>query len=562
MATAMPALAQVPSLPTAARTDVTGATDSALRGGQQRPEITRPEDRRATKSGAEDIERGAGPDEKENEAELRIKFTVTTLRFSGITELPIEELVRIAGPYQHREVSLAQLRKLCLAIRDAYRKRGYILARAGIPPQVVKGGHVLIAVSEGRFGKIRIEGNQHYGDDFIMRFFSAAMENPIVNKEDVERALLVMNSFTDLNVRSVFDIGKKPGTTDVVLKVKDEAPFHYGFDYNNYGVDLVGRNRAGLSLWGGNLSMDGDELYLHVTDSFPGTSPVWSQASYTMPLGHFGDRFNVNYLDAKTKVDGQFAVLDISGAAQIYGFAWQHALDRTTKASTNFSTALNIKNVDNFIFGNQVVSHDRLREVQLTYDGNWVTDKGRLIFNASVTQGLGTAFQGTANGDQLSSRPGANAGDGFTKLTTQIAHLTQLGKPLFLFVRLDAQGTNRALTTPEQFALGGADSVRGFVQSEFLADDAFSSSLELRQNIFDVDQFHLQGVGFFDFGSGRIDSPLVNEVVSRTLSGAGAGVRFSYSNSITGRVDVGFPTHGQVSADRPTVLYGQLISRF
>ena len=556
---AVPAMSQS-ALSGAGRQDIAGATDTALR--QRRPDTVRAGERPPPKTGAEELERASPPDEKADDADARVTFTVTTLRYTGNTVLSKAELAQLGRPYEHRKVTLTQLRKLCLVVRDAYRKRGYLLARAGVPPQRVKGGHVTIAISEGRYGRVTVEGNRFYDDDFILRFFSAAMEDPIVRKSNVERALLILNSFSDLSVRSVFDIGKKPGTTDVVLKVKDSRPLHVGFDYNNYGNDLVGRNRAGLSLWAGNLSMDGDELYVHLTDSFPGKSPLWSQVSYTMPLGHHGDRFNANYLDAKTKVDGQFAILDISGKAKIYGFSWGHPLRRSTTSTSNFTTALVVKDVDNFIFGNQVVSNDRLREVTLGYDRNWVGDRSRLAHTIVVTQGLGTAFEGTRNGDPLSSRPGAFAGNGFSKLNTELSHVTQLSKQTFLFLRLDGQGSNRPLTTPEQYALGGADSVRGFVQSEFLADDAASGSAELRGNLLDQDLFHLQAVGFVDGGTGRIKNALVNETASRTLAGAGAGLRISYSNTVTGRLDVGFPVHGSVAADRPSVVYGQLISKF
>lgn len=548
------ATAQVP--PALNRTGITGTTDTALRNVQPRP-VSRLENRRPAATSE-----GLDKEEATDEADAKVTFQVTKILFTGNTIFTKVQLALLARPYEHRSVTLKELRQLCLKIRDVYRKNGYILARAGVPPQKVKRGRVKIAISEGRYGKVTVKGNEHYDDEFIERFFSVAREDPVVRKERVERALLLLNSFSDLQVKSIFDIGKQPGTTDVVLEVKDATPVHYGFDFNNYGNALVGRNRAGLGFWGGNAFLFGDEFYLHATESFPGDSPIWYQGAYTFPLGYRGDRLSISYLNARTAVGGDFAILDITGQAQIGAMTVTHPLERTARESSNLSASLLIKEVENFIFGNQLVSRDKLREVTVGYDRNWLTDHGRLIFSGLLTRGMGGALGGTVNGDQTSSRPGAQAGNEFTKLNLDAAHMSQFGEGTFVFLRLDSQLSTKPLVTPEQYALGGADSVRGFQQSEFLGDQAVTASAELRQTLFNRDLFNLQGVAFIDGGYAEIKNPLVNERVNRSIAGAGVGLRATFSNKVSSRIDLGFPISGKLPGNDASVLYGQIVSKF
>jgi hemolysin activation/secretion protein len=544
-----------------ARQGVTSATDTAVRAGSRRPALgDRPgelKERRPATEGLADRE-----PEALDASEARVKFRVRSVRFEGNTVFSRASLARAARPYENRAVTLAELRRLCLRIRNAYRARGYVLARVGIPPQRIRGGQLRIAVSEGRYGKIRIAGNEHYSDAFIRRYFGVAEDEGIVRQRAVERALLLLNEFTDLSVRSVFDVGAKPGTTDVVLKVKDSFPFHVGFDYNNFGNVLVGRNRAGLALWIGNVITYGDEVFGHVTAPFPSDSKPFYQVGYTLPVGGEGARIAASFSSTKTAVGGDFEILDIRGNAEIASLVASHPLERTPRTASNVAAGVVLKDVANFIFENQLISEDRLREVIVSYDRNFLRGAGRTILSALYTQGLGGALEGTVNGDPFSSRPGAQAGNTFAKINADVSHLQQLDADTHLLLRLAGQATTEALTVPEQFALGGPDSVRGFVQSEFLGDQGYTTSAELRRTLYAGEVVRIQGVTFVDHGAASIETPLVGELGNRTLTGAGVGLRASVNNKVSTRLDVGFPVGGKLSTNDSSVLYGQLQSRF
>jgi hemolysin activation/secretion protein len=74
--------------------------------------------------------------------------------------------------------------------------------------------------------------------------------------------------------------------------------------------------------------------------------------------------------------------------------------------------------------------------------------------------------------------------------------------------------------------------------------------------------FRLQGVAFVDHGEATINNPLPSEVVSRDLTGAGAGVRVAVNDTVSMRLDVGWPISGKSAGSDSVVTYGQIVSRF
>lgn len=490
-------------------------------------------------------------------------FRIASILFEGYTVVPLADLKEVSKPYENRKITLPELKRLTADVRNLYQKRGFILARAAIPPQKLKsGGNVRVVISEGRYGEIQVEGNKYYSTKFIKDFFARATTGQIVQESSLQRTLLLFNELPDLQVRSLFVPGAKPGTSDVALRIHDRAPFHYGFDYNNYGSPLVGRNRAGLALWLGNLVKEADELTLRYTEPFPSDSDPLLQGSYSTYLGNDGNKVTYGYSAAQTQVSGVLAQLGIRGAAEIHALTWSRPIMRTLSKSMNVAAGFVFKTVENFVLDNTRVSKDDLRELTVSVDVNQVKGKTRTLASALITQGLGEAFAGNKNGDVESSRVGS--GNEFSKLNGELFHVRDIGNKQFLLMRFSGQVASDPLTVSEQFALGGPDSVRGYLQSDFLGDHGFTTSLEYRKGIFTSQnrKIGVQAAAFVDFGHASLENPQVGEVESRTFMGIGAGLRASVGRTTSLRLDVGFPEMDQNSQNKSQILYAQMVSRW
>ncbi|MEW5854146.1 MAG: ShlB/FhaC/HecB family hemolysin secretion/activation protein [Myxococcota bacterium] len=489
-------------------------------------------------------------------------LTVREIVVEGNSVLPESQLRAVLAPFEGKEASLEELREAARRVEQLYRDQGYFLASALVPAQEIRDGRVRIQVLEGRVGEVRVEGNQAYSADFVRWYFAPATQRGVLHSGDLERALLILNDFEDLKVRSVLSPGKAPGTTDVTLRVDDSDPIHVGVEYNNFGNRFVGEHRAGLSVAWGNPILEGDTLAVRSVFPFP-TRQVqpFLQALYGFPVSQAGDRLNFFYASADTLVGEELAVLDIRGEADIYGIQYAYPLERRLSHRADLTCGFQLKDVKNSILGNLTLSQDRIRSLNVGYVARWLTEDGNTGLSAVYTQGLGTVLGGSPNSNPVASRAGS--GNSFGRLNLDASHVHQLGQGNFLLLRASGQLTGQPLTVGEQFALGGPDSVRGYVQSEFLGDRGYTLSLEYRRSVLDDEAARLQLAAFLDHGGASLENPQPGEPLGRDFTGAGVGLRLGLGERFSGRLDFGFPiAPGRNSTGQSPVIYGQFSTRF
>lgn len=306
-------------------------------------------------------------------------FQVRSIQFDGNKSVETSALAALARPCEGRTATLAGLSALTRDVERLYRSRGLVLARAVVPPQDVDAGTIRIRIAEGEWGRVTVEGEKHYRERFIRRFFAPAIAGGLVRGRPLQRSLLVLNEFSDLEVHAVLAPGQRPGTTDVVLKVKDARPVHVGADYNNFGQRISGRNRGGINVSAGNLAWQGDEASARVVEAYPSDADPFVQLAYGAPVRDRGDRLSLTYANAATTLGSNLAVLDFRGDATIWTLSWQHPSRRSHVETTNLIASLVGKSVENSVFGGQPLSRDEIRMLTVACTGNVRDRKGRTI---------------------------------------------------------------------------------------------------------------------------------------------------------------------------------------
>jgi hemolysin activation/secretion protein len=485
---------------------------------------------------AERVERRVAPPRAERPRGAFIR----NIRVEGVSVIPQAEIDALAAPYEQREDTLQDLQALAKGIERRYHNKGYFLARVLVPEQRVEDGEVRLLVLEGRVGELLAEGSTYFTDGFLRRHMAPALDGGVLRERPFRRALLILNEFPDLRVQSVLEQGKQEGTVDVILKVTGERPLHLTLEYNNFGNRFVGRNRGGAAVTAGNVFRQGDGLTARATKPFPSESEPYLQFDYSLPVNNDGRRFGVQYASAASSPGAELSVLDIRGDADIFGFNFQFPLKRTQAIRSTLTAGFVAKSVDNFILGAVPLSNDEIRELAVNYFYNHTDGKHRAIFFAGITQGLGDTFGGTPDGFPLASRVGAS--NDFTKLNVDMARIHRVGDETSLILRANGQITGTPLLVPEQYALGGPESVRGYLQSQFLGDDGYLVSVDVRYDIYSDAPTLVQLAGFYDHGGVTLENPQVGEKSSRALTGAGVGVRANlFDGSTSLRGDIGFP---------------------
>lgn len=443
-------------------------------------------------------------------------------------------------PFEGRETDFDSLRHLADVITEAYHKKGYLLAKAYLPVQEIKGGIVEILVNEGLLGDFKIEGNRAYRSMFIRYFLLPSLKNGIIHVEKLQRGLILLNEFPNLHVESILVEGKKPGTIDLTIKVSDKTPLNESLELNNFGNRLVGKTRAGLGISYGNLTGRGDLFNAAMVAPFPSQENPFLSAGYIIPIDPLGTRLGVSYSSADIKVGQELQVLDIRSSASIYGLTLTRPLVRTPREHSNLTLSFYLKNTNNFIFGGTLSSRDKLREIQAEYNHRWPTASADHSVDVAVTKGLGTFLGGMKKNDPLASRPGAD--DMFVKLNGYYSHIRQVFGDKLLVLRGSGQWAGGPLPLTEQFSLGGPDSVHGYPQSEYLGDSGWNLNAEIRYPLTQKDSSDTVHLAvFLDAGYVLLRYPQPGQAAQRHLTGTGFGFRGSLGASTLLRLELGLP---------------------
>lgn len=401
------------------------------------------------------------------------RILVRSIVVEGNTRLPEEEVRALVAPYEGKELSLAELKEVATALSQTYEDRGFFLTRALVPAQDFLDGQVRIAVLEGTISKITVEGEDRYDEEFIADHFAGVLDAEGFDGPAFQRSVLLLNEYPNLTTQAFFKAGSEPGKVEVTLKCTEDSPVHVGLDYNNFGNASVGEHRAGLTLDVGPLLGRGDLLTLRTAYGFPEGGTSFYQARWMVPVDSDGTRVGFEFDSGAFSVGDVLQALDVRGRATTYSLQFSRALDRSFIFSSDLFGDLTYKDVQNTVLGTPF-SQDHYGVLRLGYNADWRNVDGRSVLRGTLGQGLG----GTPRFSPLASRVGASGT--FTKLNLDAVRIQTLTGGLYAVFRGTGQLSSDPLLIPEQFAIGGPDSVRGYPLAEVLGDNGYSVSAELR----------------------------------------------------------------------------------
>jgi hemolysin activation/secretion protein len=462
-----------------------------------------------------------------------VAFELKEVKITGSTIFSPQDLRPIYAPYLNHKVTFTDLDAIARKIEARYRQKGYFTTSVYIPEQDIKDGIVQIRIAEGKMGKLNIEGNKWFSRSLIESYVHIK-ENEILNVKTLSRDILRLNKNPDLEVKAVLAQGKEAQTSDVTLKVVDKFPWYLGFLEDNRGSRLTGKYRSMVSERGSNVSGIADTLFLNTL--YTGNSSAES-VSYTIPIGTYGTKFGLDVTYFRMKLGKEFKPFDITGTTQIYTphFSWELVLAEDFEAYADLG--LNIKSIKKEQ-DSDPVAKDQLSIPYFGFNFTKTDSQGQSTFSPRFNFGTSGFLGSFSNHHSLLSR--AETGGSFFKYEQSLNRIQRMFLGSYMSIRTQLQVASRTLDTSEQFQLGGADSVRGYPEGDYLADTAgcinfdwfFPSyfipagwklagqDLPLRRQI--------EPVIFADVGAGRLKRVLPGEVDGKFLSGVGAGLRFNF----------------------------------
>ncbi len=481
--------------------------------------------------------------------ERNAAFDILEYRVEGNTVLPPGRIEEAVYPHLGEAKTVDDAEKARAALEKAFHDAGYLTVFVNIPEQQVDGGVVRLEVVEGKVEKLRVVGSRYYALGAIKARVPELAEGNVPHFPAVQKQLASVNGTPDRQVAPVMRPGKTPGKVEIDLKVQDRLPFHGGIELNDRYSANTSRTRLSGSVRYDNLWQRDHSLGVSFQTAPQDTDETKVlSATYMIPAG--GDYWAIYGVLSRSDVS---AVGDVSviGNGNIFGLRYIHPLPGLEAYSHSLTLGVDYKDfkettvlqgADSF---NTPISY---LPFTLGYDGTLQGD-GSLT---QMTLGLTFSMRGVGNRMQEFADKRYLAKPDFAYLRAELKHTQSLYKGWKLFANLSGQVANQPLISNEQFAAGGLDSVRGYLESNSMGDHGMTGTLELRTPSFSKylsDQIaDLHALAFYDAGRVRIRDPLPAQIDSYSLSSVGVGLHLKGWHGLFGMVDYARALHaaGQV----------------
>ncbi len=393
------------------------------------------------------------------------------------------EIERAVYPHLGLGRSLRDVEAARKALEDAYQRRGFQTVFVDIPEQRVEGGVVRLRVVEGRVDRVRVLGARYFSLGEIRATVAELAPGKVPDFNVVQAQLAEVNRLPDRQVTPVLRQGQIPGTVEVDLNVKDRAPLHADLEVNNRASPFTTDTRLSATVRYDNLWQRQHSLGLTWQISPEDRDEV--DVLVATYLWRFARSADIVSLFA-VRSDSQVALVGAStvlGQARLAGARWIRPLPGS--AGFFHSTSLGIDYKDfgqtNIAAGSGTI--DVLPPI--TYTALSAVYSATLTRPGSVSQfslSLATAPRSGLLGNHDREFAGRRvlARAGYFAWKFDLTHEHALGRWLGAYGRVEGQFSGEPLIPNEQFSLGGAESVRGYRESELFGDRGWRATVELR----------------------------------------------------------------------------------
>jgi len=469
-----------------------------------------------------------------------------------------------------KPVTLGGLDEITREVINYFREQGFPVVNVIVPQQTVKDGVIQILAIEARVGRVKVENARWFRPDNIRAEVNLREGDKIdANQLQDDMNWLNTNPFRTADLK--FEPGEQDGTSDLVVDVKDRLPFRVYTTYDNYGIDLTGKNRQSVGFNLGNMfSLDQQAGFQYTTSwkEIFNSMNAYS-GSYLIPLPW---RNTVTVFGSYTKSQATTVPNQT-----FQGDSWQMSgrynvpLPTLDPVSHSFYAGLDFKQSSNafLIFGTSVntgtgsgLAPFSIFQLTAGYNANVPDDLGLTSFELGgfYSPGGVTGWNTTSQFQQ--NTPNSCASYVYGKFNLNRTFV--LPYKFTISGNFNGQLASTALMPTEQYGLGGYNTVRGYDERSANGENAYVFNTELRtppgsifkifgnQEVDDTFQF----LAFFDYGfTGNIKPPSNSTTQQQFwLMSVGPGLRYNIDRFVSVRFDWGFQLHqapvGSVTGSR------------
>jgi hemolysin activation/secretion protein len=408
----------------------------------------------------------------------------------------------------------------------------------------VANGVITVEIVEGRLTEIAVSGN----DWLRTRYIESRLERGTDPGDPVNvyhlqglLKLLKQDPLID-NINAELRPGLKLGEAALHVAVDEARPYYLEVGFNNHQSPSIGAYRgeirAGLlNITGWGDSLDAEYGITEGLDDF--------SLRYAVPVTRWDTTLSGGFERSEsTVVADPFGPLDIKSETDTWHVALRHPFYRTV--SNEFALSLEFENRrgetsllgEGFSFSEGVPPDGQSEIAVLRFAQEWIDRTLTQVIAARSTFSFGLDAMGATVHDD-----GRPDGEFFTWLG-QFQWLRRLefldSQTLF---RVDLRLSDDPLLPMEKFAIGGADTVRGYRENQMTTDGGIVASLEWRIPVFQLrvplisarpTDGWIRACPFIDAGAGwnaEGDDPDPD-----TLASIGLGLRWDLREAVYARI--------------------------
>lgn len=420
------------------------------------------------------------------EAAAEPRFEIMEFVVEGNTVLAVTAVERAVYPHLGPARRFDDVEAARKALEQVYRDAGYGLASVDIPEQRADTGVIRLVVSEGRVARTRVTGSRYFSQGYILERVNAAAEGQVPHLPTLQAQLLDVNRSADRRVAPVLRPGAQRGSTEVDLNVTDSLPLHGSLSLNNQASRNTSATRLVASISYDNVAQRDHSLSLQAVVSPENLGEVQViSAGYSMPRGPAGlAALSFSATRSDSQVFAGVGDTRLFGKGNIFGVRRSVVLEVTEQSFQLLTLSADYKDMVDRVQVGVGAGFDTpitYLPLSMAWTGAFRLPAGHLgggdwQLGSTLSGGL----RGLVNKQQDFANKRYQAQAQYFLLKMDARHNRTLPWwGLRLRAQAEVQLAPAPLISNEQMVLGGANSVRGYLEAEAVGDQGLRGSLQL-----------------------------------------------------------------------------------
>lgn len=433
-------------------------------------------------------------------------FELADVVFEGNTVFTDETLRSVAAPFIGEKVTLADLEALRYRLTRTYIDHGYVNSGALLKPgQSVDDGIVTFTIVEGQLKHGNLTGNGRLRPDYIRKRLWPEPQGTFNTNLLQQRFQMLLADPLIEKMDGRIRPGEKPGEAVLDLDVTRARPYALSITADNHSPPSTGAETLTVAGAIRNLTGYGDALNASVGISEGANS---LNAGYSVFLNARNTKLSLFYSYSENAViEEPLADIDIESDLQNAEIELTHPIYRSLNRSIHLGIALAVRESKTYLLDRPFSfspgadeGESRITLLRLVQSFLDRTYKRALAIRSTVNFGV-DLFGPTIHSGNLPDSQ-------YVSWLGQVQYARRIGQTAGeLILRGDVQIAEDHLLPLERFAVGGANTVRGYRENEMVRDNGYIVSVEWRYPIWrgnpakGLEENLLQIAPFMDFGT-------------------------------------------------------------